>query len=100
MIQSRSQKSTTRNFRARAQVNVLVAHGPHDMKLRETAQQYHYELRRVTPESRNKTATYELTILSDDELVDKHVFKGTRYVDAVCQSIATFVKAVNDYQSS
>lgn len=96
MIQSRSLKSTTRNSSARASVSILAASGPNDEKLRTKAGTKHYEIRRVTKQSRTGVATYELAIFDEDELIDKHVIKGRSYADAVCDGIEFFVRFIYD----
>jgi hypothetical protein len=100
LIQNRLPKSTTKtSSRARASKNILVATGPHEDNLRDKAGLLHYEIRRVTKEARDGTATYELTVFDDGDLLDKHVIKG-KFGDSICRGIEEFVRTVNDRKSS
>jgi len=69
----------------------LVADGPHDGQLVTKAGALRYELRKIR--QAKKVATYELTIFDNDDILNKHIFKGT-YSDAVVWAIQEFIKVV------
>ena len=78
----------------------LVASGPNDATLRDRAGDRHYELRRVREAGKKKTATYELTVFDEDDIIHKDIYKSADFASAASWAIHEFIRIIDDSNPS